>query len=196
MRKQLLFETPLGLWLRPEYFCMVSPVKHCCTPIHGLNDRSVEVCCAFTFFPWLLWQMGVSQVHSACLIFPYLSKTNMQLRFLLCYCCQAIQTFFSINMYSVSGPTTSVCGVVYVVGAWKQPPHCVWMVNLGVGAADPICVAAWASCQGRDACAWAFRRQKDGFVFRFSFSMHLSGTDWENPKLMHAEPSSFLALPA
>lgn len=73
---------------------------------------------------------------------------------------------FLSNLYSVSGPTTNL---VCVVGTWKQTAHSVWMVNLGVSAADPICVAAWASCQERDACAWAFRRQKFCFVFRFFF---------------------------
>ena len=96
MRKPFLSETPLGVWLIPEYFCMVSPVKHCCTPIYGLNDRSVEVCCAFTFFPLLLWQMGVSQVHSVCLTFPYLSKNNKQLMFCCAIAFRQCKHFFNI----------------------------------------------------------------------------------------------------
>lgn len=166
MRKQFLFETPLGLWLRAEYFCMVSPVKHCCTPIHGLNDKSVEVCCAFTFFPWLLWQMGVSQVHAVCLTFPYLSKNNIQLQFLLCYCSQAVKAFFSNNLYSVSGPTNQLgvfCGHLRANGSLCMDG------GSGCGSCWSSLCSCLASCQGRDTCAWAFRRQKFCFVFRFFF---------------------------
>lgn len=110
MRKQFLFETHLGVWLRHEYFSMVSPVKHCCTPVYGLNDRSVEVCCAFTFFPLLLWQMGVSQVHSVCFTFPYLSKNNKQLMFCYAIAFRRCKHFFNIlNAVSVPAKQLGVC---------------------------------------------------------------------------------------
>lgn len=193
MRKQFLFETPLGLWLRAEYFCMVSPVKHCCTPIRVLNNKSVEVCCAFTFFPWLLWQMGVSQVHSVCLTFPYLSKNNMQLWFLLCYCSQAGQAFFSNNLYSVSGPTNQLGVCCGHLRANDSP-------CMDGGSGCGCCWSNLCSCLGqlpgkRYLCL-SIQETKNSVLFLDFFSLYLSGTDWEDPKLMHTEPSSFLALPA
>lgn len=58
---------------------------------------------------------------------------------------------------------------VYVVGTWKQMAHCVWVMDLGGGAADTVCVVAWVSHQGRDTCSWASRRQKFSFVFAYFF---------------------------
>lgn len=192
MRKQFSFETPLGVWLRPEYFCIVSPVRHCCTPVYGLNDRSVDVCCAFTFFPVLLWQMGVSQVHSVCLTFPYLSKNNKRLMFCYTIAFRQCKHFFNI-LYAVSVPTKQLgiwCGHLKANGSlW-------WIMGLGVGAADTICVAAWVSHQGRDSCSWASKRQKFRVLFLHFFFIASVWYRFRTPKLVRADPSSFLALPA
>lgn len=57
---------------------------------------------------------------------------------------------FLNTLNSVSGPTNQLgvcCGHL-------KANSSLWMDgDLGMGAADPICVAAWASCQGRAACA-------------------------------------------
>lgn len=187
-RKQFLFETPLGVWLRSDYFCMVSPVKRCCTPIHGLNDRSVEACHAFTFLPLPLWQTGVSQVHSVCLTFPYLSKNNKQLMF----CCGTAfrQCRHSSNiLYSVSVPTKQLsvcCG----------HPKADGSLCMGVGVAKINCVAAWASHQGRDACSWVSKGQKSSFGFFLGLFFFITSVwyRFRTQKLVHTDPPSFLSL--
>lgn len=169
----------LALWsiVAHQYMALMTGVQKYILPLHSFLDSSDKwVCLKCIQCVWLFLTSPKTICNYGFVMLLLSGSTNIFLK----------------NLYSVSGPTN----LVYVVGTWKQMPHCVWMVDLGVGAADPICVAAWASCQGRDACAWAFRRQKFCFVFRFFFSLHLSGTDWENSKLMHTEPSSFLALSA
>lgn len=165
-----------SLWL--EYFSMVSPVKHCCTPIYGLNDRSVEVCCAFTFFPLLLWQMGVSQVHSVCLTFPYLSKNNKQLMFCYAIAFRQCKHFFNIlNAVSVPAKQLGVCcGHLKANGS----------LCVGNGSGWGCCWYSLCSClgqpPGKGYLFLSIQETKIQFCFCiFFFLLHLSGTDSEHP---------------